>query len=67
MTEKKLTTDPRFNVFNSLKEGLNVVTLVNSQLAKVITNLNGIEFTISPRFKTIGIDNIEFNGQKCLN
>ena len=66
MAEKKLTVDPRFNVCNSLKEGLNVVTLVNSQLAKVITNLNGIEFTISPRFKTIGIDNIEFRGQNCL-
>lgn len=66
MTEKKLTIDPRFNVLNSLKEGLNVVTLVNSQLAKVITNLNGVEFTISPRFKTIAIDNIEFKGQKCI-
>jgi len=30
LTEKKLQSDPRFNVCNSLREGVNVVTLVNS-------------------------------------
>lgn len=29
--------------------------------------MNGVEFTISPRFKTIAIDNVEFKGKKCLS